>query len=300
MPKVSEITRVYFSHDQDARSDDKVKAFFFEFRKLAKELDHADLVSLSAISCYSIFWSILEYMHRNAFTDKDAELLADDLRIDPRFVRMILDDFGLFKKENDCYISERLLRDVEKVKQRSQEKSENAKKGWLLAAFNKHYQDVFGKEPVLSSEEIENLNTYSKKIPDFKKVLPDIIYTLKFIHFDENIKTKPLCDWLLKNNNLARVYNGEYGPLKHKKTAKELKAEEELKQQKEKEIQQQQENEEQIINSISSKAVAIDYIIDNSVNYNFLSPDCNKLMKKFDITKTELKEKWELQKEIIF
>ena len=57
---------------------------------------------------------------------------------------------------------------------------------------------------------------------------------------------------------------------------------------------------QQIINSISSKAVAIDYIIDNSVNYNFLSPDCNKLMKKFDITKTELKEKWELQKEIIF
>lgn len=299
MPKVSEITRVYFSHDQDARSDDKVKAFFFEFRKLAKDLDHDDLVSLSAISCYSIFWSILEYMHRNAFTDKDAELLADDLRIDTRFVRMILNDFGLFKKENDCYISERLLRDAEKVKQKSERNRENAQRGWLLSAFNKYYQDVFGKEPILSSEEIENLNAYNKKIPDFKKVLPDIIYTLKFIHFDENIKTKPLCDWLLKSNNLARVYNGEFGPLRHKKTAKELKADEEQRQQEQAEKQQQAAQQETIINAISGKADALAYIMKNSVSAEFLSPEIKELMKKFDITQQELKERMNAKKEMV-
>ncbi len=77
----SEITRVYFSHDQDARGDDKIKEMFFDFRKVVKNIDLSELKALASISCYSIYWSIVEYMHRNSFCGKDIELMADDLRM---------------------------------------------------------------------------------------------------------------------------------------------------------------------------------------------------------------------------
>lgn len=301
MAKTSEITRVYFSHDQDARNDDKIKEFFFEFRRLVKTLDRDDLLSLSAISCYAIFWSILEYMHRNSFREKDIELLADDLRINPKFIELILNNFDLFKLENGCYVSERLMRDIAKVKEKSVQNSEAARTGWLLKTFNKYYEETFGKAPVLSSDEIENLKEYSEKIPDFRKVLPDIIYTLKFIEFDDKIKTKPLCDWLLKSNNLARVYNGEFGKLRHKKTVKEIKEEELKKQEEAKEFFKGVEEEQRKLDSIDSKATAMEYIISSSVSLEFLAPTAKELMKKFDITTQELKEKWNAQtKEMVF
>ena len=87
--------------------------------------------------------------------------------------------------------------------------------------------------------------------------------------------------------------------MRHKKTAKELKADEEQRQQEQAEKQQQAAQQETIINSISGKADALAYIMKNSVSAEFLSPEIKELMKKFDITQQELKERMNAKKEMV-
>ena len=65
MTNSSEITRVYFSHDQDARGDDKITEMMFTFRKLAKSLDRSELESLIPIASYGIYWSIIALYERD-------------------------------------------------------------------------------------------------------------------------------------------------------------------------------------------------------------------------------------------
>ena len=60
---------------------------------------------------------------------------------------------------------------------------------------------------------------------------------LKTLKFDGKINFSPKSNWLLKDNNLARIYHGEFGELKHKKTQAEIRAEEKLKQAEKEEAQ---------------------------------------------------------------
>ena len=284
----SEITRVYFSHDQDARGDDKIKEMFFDFRKVVKGIDISDLKALAGISCYTIYWAIVEYMHRNAFYEKDVELMADDLRISPEFVQKVLNDYGLFHNAGEAYISDRVIANLSKQKEKSETNKRAANIRWTMSFYNKAYKAEFGITPVLSDEEIDNLIKYSETIEDFKKILPDILYTLKFIQVSKDIKFNPRSNWLLTKNNLAKVLHGEFGKLRHKKTAKELKAE----QDKQAQLQAQLESEDFDLNSFDSKADALCYIAEHfrAKNFNILPPYIKALMQKFDITKKDIEK----------
>lgn len=282
----SEITRVYFSHDQDARGDDKIKEMFFDFRKVVKDIDISDLKALAGISCYTIYWAIVEYMHRNAFYEKDVELMADDLRISPEFVQKVLNDYGLFHKDGEEYISDRVIANLSKQKEKSDIRRRAVQVRWTMSFYNKAYKAEFGITPVLSDEEIDNLIKYSETIEDFKKILPDILYTLKFIQVSKDMKFNPRSNWLLTKNNLAKVLHGEFGKLRHKKTAKELKAEQERL----KAEQEQLKADEFDINQFDSKADALSFIVQHTPTLNILPPHIKALMKKFDITKKEIEK----------
>ena len=281
MTKATQMTRVYFSHDQDSRDDDKIKELFFSFRKLSKTLERQELEELAAISGYAIFWSILEYMHRNSFQVKDIELLSDSLRIEPKFVEKVLNDFKLFIKNDDEYISLRLQKDIKQQNEKSSKRRKAVEIRWLLSFYDEAYNKEFGIIPTLDDEEIETLYRYSETIDDFRKILPDILYTLTFIKFDGKTKFEPKSNWLLKGNNLARVYHGEFGPLKHKKTPAEIKAEQAL--------QQPEDDYTKEYNSISTKVEAIE-LINKYINY-IDTPPIRNLMKRFDIQRSELCEK---------
>jgi len=115
--------------------------------------------------------------------------------------------------------------------------------------------------------------------------LRDVLYTLSTLKFDTKIKFVPGANWLLTDNNLGRLLNGEFGPLKHKKTAKELR-EELIK----KQAEQEAENANVFdLDTISSKAAAIQYISNNNKDLKLMIPDHKKLMRKFDITLQEIK-----------
>lgn len=279
--RTSEITKPYFSHDYAPLEDKNLLKLF---------------ITMGAEG-YGIYWLIVEFMHQNTFIVGEENLLAYKTHIDVEKIKMVMNDFQLFRQEQsengNIYVSDRILRNLNYVEQKNEAKTQAANIRWLLSSFNKSYEDVFGKKPVLSSDEIETLKDYSTKIPDFKKVLPDIIYTLSFIEFDDKIKTKPLCDWLLTKNNLARVYNGEFGKLRHKKTPSEVKAEQQKLSDEQKESEQEKAELESKMNAIETKSEAIEFLsgyITKTEKKILVNPTVKPLQEKFNITLQELRE----------
>ena len=292
MPKTIEIIEPYFSHDINARSDEKIVKMFFEFRKNKNTYSESTVRELLSFASYGVYWSVVEYMHRNNLDVADVDMLADELRIDSDFLKSILDDFDLFRKENGEYINDRIIRNINKQEEKSKKNKEAISVRWLISAYNKAYKEEYGITPVLDDKEKKNLIDYSNKIENFKDLLPDILYTMRFIKFDNDSNFKPASNWLLKENNLAQILNGQWGKLKHKKTKKELEAE-----QKQLEAERQKNEEpcelEIQANSICNKVDALELIIKNTKIIQgkpFVIPSLHKLRDRFEITPQEIKE----------
>lgn len=292
----------YIKHDDNASQDGKILRMCLEFRRNAKSMSREELETFVSHGAYAIFWRILEFMKSDNLYVDDVELLSDNLRVDARFINQILNDFELFRVQNGEYVSDRLLRDIKRQREKSEKASKSANTKYLLSDFDKNYEDVFGKKPILSSEEIEALKKYSSQIEDLREKLPDLIYTLKGLKFETDTKFIPTANWLLKGNNLLRLYNGEFGKLKHKKTAKEI--EEEQKKALEKQAEQSKDEIEFTtqINSIYNKSDAIAFIAKriphNADGKLFINPSLKPLCEKFDIIDREIKDFLNEQEEV--
>lgn len=108
----------YFQHDRYARQDAKIKAMLQYFRKISED---------KAKAAVCVFWWIVEDMHIDSYPIEKIEVFADDYRCDVKFLKSILEDFKLFRIENNCYVSDRVLRNIQIQK----EKSEKARKAIL-------------------------------------------------------------------------------------------------------------------------------------------------------------------------
>lgn len=239
---------------------------------------------------YGLYWRIVEFMHQNELKVGEERLIAGKAYAEK--VKSILNDFDLFRIEDDQYISDRILRNLVEQREKMETRSKAAKARWGLSDLKKIYIKIFGKAPVLSDEEIETYLKLTDKIEDFKTKLPDILFTVKKLKFKNNPDFDPSINWLLANKNLPKLLNGEFGPLlsweKHKKELEQKKKSAEQKEQSE--LQQEQENQMLIaqIDSICNKIDAIKFIVNQNSNLNFINPSHKPLMQKFDITKKEL------------
>ncbi len=284
--KEDKIIRPFFSHDYTPLEDKNLLKLF---------------ITMGAEG-YGIYWLIVEFMHQNTFIVGEEELLAFKFRVDVEKIKSVMNNFQLFRIEeretDSVYISDRILRNLNYVEQKNEDKKQAANVRWLLSAFNKAYIEFFEEEPILQPSEIECLKKYNEKIPDLKNKLRDIIYTLKGLKFDTDVNFKPCANWLLKDNNLARLLNGEFGKLKHKKTEKELKEE-----QRKLQLEEQKRNEpselELQIEKILNKNEALDFIAnfyaDRKVVINggraLILPTLRRLTEKFDIAEREVIER---------
>ena len=289
MPKTTEYSELYFQHDLNARTDEKIVKMFFEFRKNRNNFTEDEAKKLLPFASYGVYWAVVEYMHKNSLEVADIEMLADELRVDSSFLKSILTEFKLFRQEDGVFINDRIIRNIERQEEKANKNKKSANIRWLFSAYTKAYKDEFGISPVLDDDEKKKLIEYSNKIEDFKTLLPDILYTLHSIKFDNDINYKPTSNWLLKGNNLAQILNGQWGKLKHKKTPSELRAE------KQKENFEKEEPSEvvQQANSICNKVDALELIAKHSKVYQgrlMVLPTLTELKKKFDITDKELKE----------
>ena len=284
--KEDKIIRPFFSHDYTPLEDKNLLKLF---------------ITMGAEG-YGIYWLIVEFMHQNTFIVGEEELLAFKFRVDVEKIKSVMNNFQLFRIEeretDSVYISDRILRNLNYVEQKNEDKKQAANVRWLLSAFNKANIEFFEEEPILQPSEIECLKKYNEKIPDLKNKLRDIIYTLKGLKFDTDVNFKPCANWLLKDNNLARLLNGEFGKLKHKKTEKELKEE-----QRKLQLEEQKRNEpselELQIERILNKNEALDFIAnfyaDRKVVINggraLILPTLRRLTEKFDIAEREVIER---------
>ena len=292
MAKVSEITEPYFSHDIAARQDEKILKMLFSFRKRAKEMSREELESFVALGSYGLFWAIVEYMHRNQLAVTDSDVIADDLRIPEVFVKMVLNDFELFRIENEKYISDRILKNINKQEEKSSANSKAAKARWVLSKLKSDYMEIYGVAPVLNDKEVAIFLKYSEQIENFKDNLADYLYTTKLLKFENNPKFNPSINWLLTDNHLPKLVNGEYG-----KIASWAKAVAARKAQEKQEQMEKAEREERSFNieTVSTRVEAVNILLRNSQyvkthNKLIVYPDAEPLLKKFDIDRSEIKE----------
>jgi len=105
----------YFSHDYNARSDEKIKL----------------LIRKHGMCGYGIFWAIVEDLYNNANalrTDYDG--IAYDLRTDSNLVKSVINDFGLFVFEDDVFGSTSVEVRLQIRDEKSKKQSKNANKRW--------------------------------------------------------------------------------------------------------------------------------------------------------------------------
>ena len=276
------IQQPYFSHDINSRTDKKIMK----------------LICKHGFEGYGVFWAIVEFMHINDFKVSDEDLIAYELRANVELVHSIMNDFELFTINDDFYISERINKNLNRINEEKEKSKKGAVMRWTMSTLKKAYKKYFNKEPILTKIEIKKLGEYSSTIEDLRELMPDIIFNLKNLKFDNNINFKPSVNWLLKDNNLARLLNGEFGKFKHDKTDCEIKKEQKAKSLQKIEETKEIKSFEEIINSINSKESAIELIAQysESKQFDFIIPPLKVLMQKFNISKSEIMEHQNVEK----
>ena len=116
----------YFSHDYNARFDEKIKL----------------LIRKHGMCGYGCYWSIIEDLYQNANALRlDYEGIAYDLRIDIEIIKSVINDFELFIIDNNIFGSL-------SVERRINERNEKSKKAKISAScrWGKQQGDAFAVE----------------------------------------------------------------------------------------------------------------------------------------------------------
>jgi hypothetical protein len=105
----------YFSHDFNARNDEKIKR----------------LLMRHGVTGYGIYWAIIEdlYMNANALRT-ECERIAYELRVDAKVVESVIFDFDLFVFDDENFGSLSVQRRLDERFEKSAKARESANKRW--------------------------------------------------------------------------------------------------------------------------------------------------------------------------
>ena len=105
----------FFSHDYNARSDEKIK----------------QLIRKYGMQGYGVFWAIVEDLYQNANALRiDCDGIAYDLRVDSDMVKSIIFDFNLFVHDDEMFGSISIQKRIDKRKEKSAKARESAHYRW--------------------------------------------------------------------------------------------------------------------------------------------------------------------------
>lgn len=105
----------YFSHDYNARNDEKIK----------------DLVMEMGMEGYGIFWAIVEDLYNNANAlQTNYKRMAYELRCDEEKVRKVVCDFNLFAISDEKFSSNSVKKRIREKERKSKQASISARKRW--------------------------------------------------------------------------------------------------------------------------------------------------------------------------
>jgi hypothetical protein len=105
----------YFSHDYNARTDEKIKK----------------LIRKHGMSGYGVYWAIIEDLYNNANAlQLDCDGIAFDLHTDSEVVKSVIHDFDLFMFEADIFGSLSVERRLHERSQKSKKARDSANERW--------------------------------------------------------------------------------------------------------------------------------------------------------------------------
>lgn len=109
----------YFSHDYNARNDEKIKKMMRKHKCLG----------------YGIYWCLIEDLYNNANTlELDYNGIAFDYHSTPDVIKSIIHDFGLFVFDDKTFGSTSVERRIRERDEKSNKASKSAHKRWSKVA----------------------------------------------------------------------------------------------------------------------------------------------------------------------
>jgi len=171
----------YFSHDYNARSDEKIKS----------------LLRKHGILGYGIFWAIVEDLYNNANalrTHYDG--IAFDLRVDENMVKSIVNDFDLFIIDGDFFGSSAVETRINERISKSVKARQSANKRWSNLRIDAN-ACVFDANAMLEKKRKEINKVNKSKIVSASP--PKFSFKKAFL--DLGVSEEVLNDWLIVRKN---------------------------------------------------------------------------------------------------
>jgi len=184
----------YFSHDYNARDDEKMP-------KLLSELGYEG---------YGIFWAVVEMLYKNeGYMQLDCKSIAFALHCDSTCLTKVINDFDLFVNDNGKFYSESVLKRLGIRKGISEKRSNAAKIKWNAIAEQKDNKSNAIKEKKRKENEskekdnkeiwIGNEVLYDKLKNDYPKLFL-LKYPLQFEDHQKLIKQ-------FKQEDVKQIYS---------------------------------------------------------------------------------------------
>lgn len=192
----------YFPHDIDSNEDEKIMDMIFYFKTKVNDFK-TPMLQYTALGLY---WTIIQYLHIKEIPTDKLEIFADKWQVDVDFLKTVLEKFNLFKIKNGNYISERVLKNIQEIEEKSSrgkkavsarwkqtqkdleiKKEKNAEAQKILSdsenfELNNRFIQLFEEYRTLEeTEKLEALNLYKKEIEKGKNTNTAIKNMIKAI-----------------------------------------------------------------------------------------------------------------------
>lgn len=192
----------YFPHDIDSNEDEKIMDMIFYFKTKVNDFK-TPMLQYTALGLY---WTIIQYLHIKEIPTDKLEIFADKWQVDKDFLKTVLEKFNLFKIKNGNYISERVLKNIQEIEEKSSrgkkavsarwkqtqkdleiKKEKNAEAQKILSdsenfELNNRFIQLFEEYRILEeTEKLEALKLYKKEIEKGKNTNTAIKNMIKAI-----------------------------------------------------------------------------------------------------------------------
>ena len=165
----------YFSHDYNARSDDKIRA----------------LIRKHGMLGYGLFWAIIEDLYNNTNVLRlDYEGIAYELRTNYEIIFSVINDFDLFVFEGETFGSLSVQNRLEQRKNKSEKARESVLKRWKnKESYTNVLRNKYERNTIKERKGKENKGNKSK-VKDIEIFVDDKFSEpyFKFIEYRKEIK----------------------------------------------------------------------------------------------------------------
>lgn len=158
------ITNHYFSHDCNARSDEKI----------------IKLRAKYGAEGYGLYWMIAELLYQSdGYLDINYDAIAYELHCDAGKIESIINDFDLFKINDKThkFYAPTLLKRIKLISEKSLKAKQSARARWAKESQKKKHANALRTQSdsnanKIKENKINNSNTYTREFENFWKLYP--------------------------------------------------------------------------------------------------------------------------------